>query len=433
MRLLIFALVLAISYAQTGSCQDNSPISGSENWWRCSHSNTYTCNNGRACCCEDEFEPNSSGDCVACTFSASPTRAFQHHSDNWLERDALLDSKISVPMAMIVYERRWSEMSDNYNRHIQELENEGCTFDNTNIGGKFNDRKPNEYDEFVMIYEVTCSGRKEMVIAYPGTETLNDFWTDISSAISKTVLFDVLKYDVTKGFYDHYDTIQNSESLDNSFDGTWKEFIRQRFEEIKPDLIRCVGHSLGAALAILQAVDLQEQRGNWLDNTPIALSTFGAPRVLKAASTDRAQMAFGDGNAFGNYAYRYVNYGDPIPSTPGSSVGFKHFGTVFYINYQYRLMSWGWSFTRQLQDFTPYNHPGVYDHHFRATYEARLKSVRDANLVERSSSSLSYMMGSQASNTYIMKFLAIIGVISCAHVLYQHFANSEKDYPEVLA
>jgi len=56
------------SVAPTNSpCDDNSPISGSEDWWFCKlHSNTYKCNDGESCCCKDGFEADDDGDCVAC-------------------------------------------------------------------------------------------------------------------------------------------------------------------------------------------------------------------------------------------------------------------------------------------------------------------------------------------------------------------------------
>ena len=80
-----------------------------------------------------------------------------------------------------------------------------------------------------------------MVIAYPGTQTFNDVLTDLSSWLhvpnsfrrintflfEQSVLFNQRNYDVAKGFYDHYHTIQLSESPDNSFPGflTFDEVI----------------------------------------------------------------------------------------------------------------------------------------------------------------------------------------------------------------
>jgi len=549
MRLFIIALLFAISYAQTGTCNDNSPITGSDDWNTCKHSRTYTCNSRRSCCCEDGFEPDLNGYCLVCATSDSPIHtgdsiyfrsqntgkyievenedvrarfdnkgdwqkfiiekdsqgdlgvifsgesvdlvahtgnhmemvfeknsggailpgdtvylkihtgeyidveddwvrarwadkgSFQaltveeltprHHSNNWLETNALLDSKISFPLAMIVYELRWNKAIDEWER---ELEQQDCNIDRTNFGAIRNDKKPNEWDEFAMIYEVVCSGRKEMVIAYPGTETMNDVASDLASALHQLITFNQRTYDAALGFSKHYENIQASTSPDNSFPGTFEEFIKQRFEEIRPDMIRVVGHSLGGALAALQAVDLQEQRGDWLDDTPIALSTFGQPRVFQDASAEQAQSAFGDGNSFGNYAYRYVNYGDPVPSCPGAeTLGFKHFGTAFYSNYRYRLTSWGWYFTREHRDFTPHHVPGLaYTNHFRHYYRDRLNDVRDRyNLNAQSSASLSAMVANTAPTEYIFQAFAIFGVFSCANVVYKHFANSEKDYSQV--
>ena len=53
---------------------------------------------------------------------------------------------------------------------------------------------------------------------------------------------------------------------------------------------------------------------------------------------------------------RWLNYGDPVPSVIGSSLGFRHFGTARLINSSYSI--WGsttYSYLEKAQDFTTYN------------------------------------------------------------------------------
>eukprot|EP00493_Phyllostaurus_siculus_P027357 UN27704 len=44
-------------------CWEELPIEGSEDWWTCQHSNTYTCNGGDSCCCDSGWQPGSDGSC----------------------------------------------------------------------------------------------------------------------------------------------------------------------------------------------------------------------------------------------------------------------------------------------------------------------------------------------------------------------------------
>jgi len=47
------------------TCQDDTPISGSDDWLSCYWGHTYTCD--EFCCCEEGFEPDTDeGYCMAC-------------------------------------------------------------------------------------------------------------------------------------------------------------------------------------------------------------------------------------------------------------------------------------------------------------------------------------------------------------------------------
>lgn len=64
-KTLLFFLLLAATFAN-GTCQHNTQISGSNNWWSCNWDRTYTCGGGAFCCCETGFAPNRDGYCADC-------------------------------------------------------------------------------------------------------------------------------------------------------------------------------------------------------------------------------------------------------------------------------------------------------------------------------------------------------------------------------
>ncbi|KAG5495117.1 hypothetical protein JKF63_02170 [Porcisia hertigi] len=87
------------------------------------------------------------------------------------------------------------------------------------------------------------------------------------------------------------------------------------------------GHSLGGALAVLAAVDLQDQLNGMSQSTkPVALYTFGAPRVgdKHFAAWTAKILAKGP-------HYRITHARDPVPHLPPKGFGFLHAPTeVFF-------------------------------------------------------------------------------------------------------
>lgn len=82
------------------------------------------------------------------------------------------------------------------------------------------------------------------------------------------------------------------------------------------------GHSLGGAIASLVAYHLSR-----VDDLPVqGVVTFGAPAV----GDDALALAFE--NEFGTRAYRWVNYGDPVPFFPWNLTSFAQAGEVVYID-----------------------------------------------------------------------------------------------------
>lgn len=75
------------------------------------------------------------------------------------------------------------------------------------------------------------------------------------------------------------------------------------------------GHSLGGAIAVLAAADLQDLTGGLVTQ----LYTVGQPRV---GNDVLAQFL----TSFIPNTFRIVNYGDQVPHVPQSVLGFKHSG-----------------------------------------------------------------------------------------------------------
>eukprot|EP00494_Astrolonche_serrata_P024035 UN24293 len=90
-----------------------------------------------------------------------------------------------------------------------------------------------------------------------------------------------------------------------------------------------VGHSLGGAVATLAYVDFIHMYPGYLNKAHLA--TYGSPRVFMTTGANAINSLI-DGKTNFEY-YRYVNAGDPVPSLPGNTVGFKHLMPPYVIYY----------------------------------------------------------------------------------------------------
>lgn len=105
----------------------------------------------------------------------------------------------------------------------------------------------------------------------------------------------------------------------------WNEIRAEVLRTIDDALARnpsyhiiATGHSLGGALAELAAAVIRNTR------TPVALYTFGAPRVGNAAFSNYVSRQLG-----GNY--RVVNADDGVPNLPPAGLGYTHILPEFLI------------------------------------------------------------------------------------------------------
>ncbi len=98
-------------------------------------------------------------------------------------------------------------------------------------------------------------------------------------------------------------------SVHQGFNHVYKSYARQITDFLgtrRPATIHCVGHSLGGALATLNADMLSQARV-----APVKLYTFGSPRVGLQAFTESLTARLGAGNI-----YRVHHSCDPVPKVP---------------------------------------------------------------------------------------------------------------------
>jgi len=92
---------------------------------------------------------------------------------------------------------------------------------------------------------------------------------------------------------------------------------------IRPDAkLHVTGHSLGAAMAILCALDLKMQ----LNDPPELVYTFGLPRVGNDAFVQHFSQ-----NLYGQH-FRVVHYADPVPHLPPQLLGFHDLALEVWYN-----------------------------------------------------------------------------------------------------
>ena len=149
-----------------------------------------------------------------------------------------------------------------------------------------------------------CGNDAMLILAFRGTQTLEDWQTDF-----KVQLVESSVGRVHKGF---------TESLDN----IWEE-IKQSISQFrdKNQKIWITGHSPGGALAALAVDRLTED-----DEDISGLYTFGQPRV-------------GDKDFAGNFnwkiksrAFRFVNDEDIVTRVPPRLLGYEETGTVRFFD-----------------------------------------------------------------------------------------------------
>ncbi|KAJ7691490.1 Alpha/Beta hydrolase protein [Mycena metata] len=91
--------------------------------------------------------------------------------------------------------------------------------------------------------------------------------------------------------------------------------VKQAQAQVPDASVLATGHSLGAAISLLDAIFLKQQLPS---NTSIEVVGFGRPRVGNAAFANWVDSMFGANNTF------VVSRDDPVPHVPLLAQGFQH-------------------------------------------------------------------------------------------------------------
>jgi hypothetical protein len=139
-----------------------------------------------------------------------------------------------------------------------------------------------------------------VVVAYRGTSDVYNWATDLSAVRVPYPYCDTCS--VHSGFY----------KAEQQVIGDVHEQVSSLVSKYPSATIMVTGHSLGAALATLTAIDLQDT----FDST-VELYTYGCPRVFNQDGANFASAAIGT-------HYRRTHYKDMVVHVPPMSLGFSH-------------------------------------------------------------------------------------------------------------
>jgi hypothetical protein len=159
-----------------------------------------------------------------------------------------------------------------------------------------------------------------LVISFRSTVS-DDGWE-----LTMNVLTDLKSYPANIGFIDKSVPNAKKYSKINVHAGFHNEYLRYRepiLESVSqhPDKnIYVTGHSLGGALAVLNAFDIAAHT-----QRPVTVFTFGQPRVGGKEFRAAYEELVPD-------TYRVVVDGDPIPRTPGTLIDFEHMGNLLQLD-----------------------------------------------------------------------------------------------------
>lgn len=178
-------------------------------------------------------------------------------------------------------------------------------------------------DNFAGLVDIIPQGEDEgtVYLAFRGTYSKDDAWID--SDVSKSECYFLGKKCVHRGFLNRY--LQLQSEMKRLLDDKIGCYRRETGKEIKKIVV--TGHSLGGALATLAALELKQND----KKMPVKLITFCSPRVLSFEAYDYVTKNNILPQSGENGAVRIYRHGDVVPNMPSSSMGFKHFGEVFFI------------------------------------------------------------------------------------------------------
>lgn len=192
----------------------------------------------------------------------------------------------------------------------------------------YNDPKDEQHPNGSDTQAFIASNDKILLVAFRGTESMQDALTDANIAKVNGP-----KGKVHMGFWNGLLSVWGNMADDilNRLD------VEDRTKRPK---VWITGHSLGAALATLAAADLRMVKTKGVRG----LYTFGSPR---AGDTDFEEEF--DNNV--RQTFRIVNNNDIVTRVPPRSMGFSHIGELRYLNSEGGLETAGDTWGKVLDRF----------------------------------------------------------------------------------
>ncbi|OCB91952.1 alpha/beta-hydrolase [Sanghuangporus baumii] len=166
-------------------------------------------------------------------------------------------------------------------------------------------------------FVVRDDSEKQIIAAFRGSSSIQDFLTDFSIAL---VPFSSPGVTNTNNAEAHFGFL-------SAFNSVASDMLSAVSSELQahPDYeLISTGHSLGAALASLGGVSLASN----FPGTPLQVFTFGQPRTGDSAYADLAEQLIGVDKLF-----RAVHTSDGVPTLVPRSLGYEHHETEYW-NFQ---------------------------------------------------------------------------------------------------
>ncbi|KAJ6600516.1 alpha/beta-hydrolase [Mycena vulgaris] len=162
------------------------------------------------------------------------------------------------------------------------------------------------------VYVAYSQSRNQIIVGHEGTDPSQILSVENDIHFSPTPLLTVLNVAGTP----------EGVNVHNGFQTAWVQTstlvlgaVKQVQAQVPDASILVTGHSLGAAISLLDAIFLKQQLPS---NTSIEVVGFGRPRVGNPAFANWVDSMFGDKNTF------VVSRDDPVPHVPLLAQGFHH-------------------------------------------------------------------------------------------------------------
>eukprot|EP00050_Salpingoeca_kvevrii_P003846 m.236015 g.236015 ORF g.236015 m.236015 type:complete len:311 (+) comp10893_c0_seq8:1162-2094(+) len=156
--------------------------------------------------------------------------------------------------------------------------------------------------------------RDRCILAFRGTmpSDLTNWITDLH--ISKHTTYPGITDGlVHAGFFDAYNRVRNDTHA----------LLAQALERVPKCTLYLTGHSLGAALASMAALDVKLHLPEFVD--PVLLD-FGSPRVANSVVASFIH------DSYGPHTFRVTHYRDIVPHLPPQELGFQHYPREVWYN-----------------------------------------------------------------------------------------------------